>query len=126
MRCGATLVTSESPIGDRYSSPMVSTNVVPASHSTLRLVSSVAPAAATIITMYDSPSRKQPIAILVTLLGSLPCLDWPAQNIVSSGANAKIMSGLNAWNHDDGMLQPNRCQFVFWSAHSCIVFPCCS
>ncbi len=36
------------------------------------------------------------------------------------------MNGLNAWNHVVGMVQPITVQFVFWSAQSCMVLPCCS
>ena len=37
------------------------------------------------------------------------------------------MNGLNAWYHVDGIVKPKIVgQCVFWSAHSCMVLPCCS
>src|SRR5260221_9560443 len=107
MRAGATLVTNESPTGDRYSSPIVRIMVFPSSHITLRRASGAMPCAATIITMYESPIIRHPLPILTRLDGSLPRFACQPQNIVSSGANRKIIAGLKAWNHVEGIFHPN-------------------
>ena len=58
--------------------------------------------------------------------GSEPRRDCQDQNIFRSGAKRKIMNGLNAWNQVEGIFRPKKFQFVFRSAQSCKVLPCCS
>ena len=43
-----------------------------------------------------------------------------------SGARRKIRKGLNDWNQVEGTFRPRKFQFVFRSAQSCNVLPCCS
>src|SRR5258706_585140 len=127
MRTDATLVTNDSPNGDRYSSPNVYNTGLPTNQRMLRLASADArPFAAAIMMMNPSPSSTQPMAILVRLVGSWFRARCQPHSDVSSGVNRKIMNGLNAWYHVDGMVRPKNTQRVFWSAHSCSVLPCCS
>ena len=64
---------------------------------------------------------------LETLLGSRPFLAWRSQNQLSSGAKRKIIAGLKAWNHDEGIVNsPMKFQLVRSSAQSWSVLPCCS
>src|SRR5262245_23212832 len=101
--------------------------VLPTSHRMLRLAcGSVRPFAAAIITTKPRPSMTQPIAILVRLEGSLPRAACQPQNDVKSGVKKKIMNGLNAWYHVDGMVSPKNVHRVFASAQSWSVLPCCS
>src|SRR5689334_6647512 len=80
----------------------------------------------TIMKMNEPPSRKQPIAIFVTLVGSVPFFFCHVQYMSSSGAKMKMKAGLKDWNHVDGILKPKSSgQTVFSSAHVCIVLPCC-
>ena len=46
---------------------------------------------------------KQPIAIFVMLEGSVPRALCRAQNATMNGVKAKIMNGLNDWNHSAGI-----------------------
>lgn len=102
------------------------TGVEPSSHSTLSLASGVMPDAATIMTTKPSPVA-QPSAILFRLEGSLPRCACRAHTMFSSGTSSQIMKGLKDWYQVDGIVKPNTVgQCVFWSAHSCMVLPCCS
>jgi hypothetical protein len=50
-----------------------------------------------------SVTPKQPIAILITVEGSLPRLACQVQSATTKGVNAKIKNGLNAWNQVIGI-----------------------
>src|SRR5215470_4030473 len=106
---GATLDTSDSPGGERSSSPVVITTKKANSHSQLALPSPAWNAAAAMI-RYAAPQPTQPSAILITVEGSLPRADWRAHKATTNGVNAKIMNGLKDWNQVVGIsvLQNHR------------------
>src|SRR5258708_18530827 len=83
---GATCATSDWPMGERYNSPTVSTNVLPTSHR--KLILSVSPKPLAIYTrgMNDNPSSVQPMAILLMLPGSLLPRDCQPQKEIRTGA----------------------------------------
>src|SRR5829696_8411106 len=127
IRAGATLVTKESPIGERYSSPTVKTAVDVMSHHTLPGVPAVMPRAAAIMIRNPSPVSAQPIAIFTMLEGSWFFFACDAQSAVSAGVKNQIMKGLNDWYHVEGIVKPRIVGHrVFESAHSWSVLPCCS
>jgi len=64
----------------------------------------------------DNPRNKHPIAILVTLPGSLPVRDCPPQKEIRIGVSAKINIGFTAWNQVEGISNPNTCQSALRSA----------
>src|SRR5262249_25245731 len=129
IRTGAIFDTSESPIGERQSSPMVMTTKYPSSQSQLASSPAARQAAVAMIKL-ASVTPKQPIDILVTVEGSLPGFACQAQSAMTKGVKAKIMNGLNAWNQVTGMSPCQRkrsiVRLVWSSAHSTIVLPCCS
>src|SRR6478609_8808645 len=99
-------------------------NVHPSGHSRLPLPFPMRRAPPT-ITMNESPSKMQPIAIFDTLDGSVPRFACHAQNMSSGMPKMKMMNGLNDWNQVDGILNPRIVgQRVFSSAHVCIELPC--
>src|SRR5690242_8825977 len=75
MLAGETLVTSESPTGDRYNSPMVSTSVADVSQKIDTFGVECSAWAAPIMMRNEMPSRMHPMAILFTLDGSVPFLN---------------------------------------------------
>src|SRR5512140_2513997 len=79
--------------------------------------------APTTMTMNEAPRMKQPMAILDTLEGSLPCLFCQAQKRSKKGAKRKMKNGLTDWNQVD---DAHDGQTVFSSAQVCMVLPCCS
>ncbi len=105
IRAGETLVTSDKLIGDKYSSPMVNKSVQKTGQNQLPFSSPIKPAPTT-ITMKDKPKMVDPIAILPTLVGSLPLRACHAQNMSRRGASIKINNGLKDWNQVAGISQP--------------------
>src|SRR5258708_1288971 len=117
-RCGgATCDTSDWPMGERYSSPHVSRNVPNTSHRKLMRSVSPRPRVTRIIGRNEMPRIAHPMAILMMLDGSLPRLDCHPQNIFRNGVSAKMNMGLTAWNHVEGISQPNTCQSALRSAN---------
>ena len=60
-----------------------------------------------------SATPKQPIAILVTVDGSVPRTACRAHSISTNGVKAKIMNGLNAWNQVTG-ISPRQTRRLTW------------
>ena len=59
---------------------------------------------------FASVTPKQPSAILTMVEGSVPRAACRAHSATMNGVKAKIMNGLNAWNHVVGNLRRSRRQ----------------
>ena len=53
--------------------------------------------------------------------------DWKIlEGDATAPVDGYLVFQMNAWNQVEGTVKPRMFQFVFRSAQSCIVFPCCS
>lgn len=102
---GESLVTADSPIGDKQSSPKVIITYMATSQSGLTVVTPASIIPAGKVSNRNPPERKiKPMAILEGSDGSRFLELSIGHNMANKGANIRIASGLTDWNQLAGII----------------------
>ena len=104
MRTGDSLVTIDSPTGDRHSSPRVWKKKAPTSHIIEALPAAFCSSTAPIMHTKPMPRAIRPKANLTGELGSR--LSMRVHRPASSGESRMMNSGLSDWNQAAGTSKP--------------------
>src|SRR2546430_393577 len=123
---GATLVTMESPTGERQSSPQVCTTYAATNQNGLTSAPPSLRWAPITMKMKPAPTSSMANAILMGVLGSRPRRASAVQSAAKKGAKIRMASEFTDWNQEAGNVKLPIRRSVRSAANRFIDEPACS